>query len=93
MEEAFIFGLIWGVIVTILIQAITMLILRIGRASGQRDARVKEREERAVPARDVPDARELQQINRMQERIATLERITTDSGFRTAREIDALTTR
>ncbi|MFA5988717.1 MAG: hypothetical protein WC803_03810 [Sphingomonas sp.] len=64
------------------------------QAYGRRKVRLASRS-LATPERDVAilvreNERQLGQITRLEERIATLERIATDPAGRTAREIDAL---
>lgn len=83
-EPAFIFGLIFGVIATLLVQAFGR------RKARQAIASFDQQSRRDLTLLGSENARQTGQIDRLQERIAVLERITTDPAARTAREIDAL---
>ncbi|WP_235982562.1 hypothetical protein [Sphingomonas albertensis] len=65
------------------------------QAFGRRKARIAVKAanldaERSIKLLDSENERRTGQIDRLQERIQTLERITTDPAERTAREIEAL---
>ena len=83
-EAGFILGLMLGTIATLLIQAFGRRKARIAVKSANLDA------ERSIAMLDSENARRTGQIDRLQERIQILERITTDPAERTAREINAL---
>ena len=83
-EAGFILGLMLGTIATLLIQAFGRRKARIAVKSANLDA------ERSIELLDSENARRIGQIDRLQERIQILERITTDPAERTAREINAL---
>lgn len=83
-EVGFIFGLMFGTIGTLLIQAFGRRKARIAVKAANLDA------ERSIKLLDSENERRTGQIDRLQERIQVLERITTDPAERTAREIEAL---
>ncbi len=83
-EVAFTFGLMFGTIATLLIQAFGRRKARIAVKAANLDA------ERSIKLLDSENERRTGQIDRLQERIQVLERITTDPAERTAREIEAL---
>lgn len=83
-EVGFMFGLIFGTIATLLIQAFGRRKARIAVKAANLDA------ERSIALLDSENARRTGQIDRLHERIQVLERITTDPAERTAREIEAL---
>ncbi|WP_176499494.1 hypothetical protein [Sphingomonas sp. HMP9] len=74
----------FGVVATLLIQAFGRRKARIAVKAANKDA------ERSIALLDSENARRTGQIDRLQERIQVLERITTDPAERTAREIEAL---
>lgn len=83
-EVAFTFGLMFGTIALLLIQAFGRRKARIAVKAANLDA------ERSIKLLDSENERRTGQIDRLQERIQILERITTDPAERTAREIEAL---
>ena len=83
-EVGFMFGLIFGTIATLMIQAYGRRKARIAGNGANHDA------ERSIALLASENARRASQIDRMQERIQVLERISTDPAERTARAIDAL---
>ncbi len=83
-EVAFIFGLILGTGGLLLIQAYGRRKVRQAIAAPDLDAR------RNIQLLDSESERHAGMIDRLQERIATIERIATDPAERTSREIDAL---
>ncbi|BCA61809.1 hypothetical protein HMP09_1043 [Sphingomonas sp. HMP9] len=83
-EVGFILGTMFGVVATLLIQAFGRRKARIAVKAANKDA------ERSIALLDSENARRTGQIDRLQERIQVLERITTDPAERTAREIEAL---
>jgi hypothetical protein len=83
-EVGFILGLMLGTVATLLIQAFGRRKARIAVKAANLDA------ERSIALLDSENARRTGQIDRLQERIQVLERITTDPAERTAREIEAL---
>ena len=78
------FGLIFGTIATLLIQAFGRRKARLAVKAANLDA------QRSIALLDSENERRTGQIDRLQERIEVLERITTDPAERTAREIEAL---
>ncbi len=78
------FGLIFGTIATLLIQAFGRRKARLAVKAANLDA------QRSIALLDSENERRTGQIDRLQERIQVLERITTDPAERTAREIEAL---
>ena len=92
MSDDFIGGLILGIMMTTTIVAVLRWYVR--RSVAKAVALTTDREaRRSIEVLSNEEGRRAGQIDRLQERIAVLERITTDTGFRTAREIDALGTR
>lgn len=83
-EVGFILGLMLGTFGTLLIQAFGRRKARIAVKAANLDA------ERSIALLDSENQRRTGQIDRLQERIQVLERITTDPAERTAREIEAL---
>ena len=83
-EVGFILGLMLGTLATLMIQAFGRRKARIAVMAANKDA------ERSIALLDSENARRTGQIDRLQERIQVLERITTDPAERTAREIEAL---
>ncbi|KQM56537.1 hypothetical protein ASE69_02520 [Sphingomonas sp. Leaf208] len=83
-EAALILGIIVGTLATLTIQAFGRRKARIAVKAANRDA------ERSIALLDSENERRTGQIDRLQERIQVLERITTDPAERTAREIEAL---
>ncbi len=83
-EVGFILGLMLGTIATLLIQAFGRRKARIAVKAANLDA------QRSIALLDSENERRTGQIDRLQERIQVLERITTDPAERTAREIEAL---
>ena len=83
-EVGFMFGLIFGTIATLMIQAFGRRKARLAVNGANHDA------ERSISLLASENARRASQIDRMQERIQVLERISTDPAERTARAIDAL---
>ena len=77
-------GTLLGAIGTLLIQAFASRRARIAVKAANLDAA------RSIALLDSENARRTGQIDRLQERIQVLERITTDPAERTAREIEAL---
>ncbi|WP_380786317.1 hypothetical protein [Sphingomonas sp. R86521] len=73
-----------GTIATLLIQAFGRRKARIAVKAANLDA------QRSIALLDSENERRTGQIDRLQERIQVLERITTDPAERTAREIEAL---
>ncbi len=78
------FGLMFGTIATLLIQAFGRRKARLAVKAANLDA------QRSIALLDSENERRTGQIDRLQERIQVLERITTDPAERTAREIEAL---
>ncbi len=83
-EVAFTFGLILGAGALLLIQAYGRRKVRQAIAAPDLDAR------RNIQLLDSESERHAGMIDRLQERIAIIERIATDPAERTSREIDAL---
>lgn len=83
-EVGFILGLMLGTLATLTIQAFSRRNARIAVKAANLDA------DRSIALLDSENARRTGQIDRLQERIQVLERITTDPAERTAREIEAL---
>lgn len=83
-EVGFILGTMFGAFATLMIQAFGRRKARIAVKAANLDA------ERSIKLLDSENERRTGQIDRLQERIQTLERITTDPAERTAREIEAL---
>ena len=86
-EVGFILGLMLGTLATLMIQAFGRRKARIAVKGANLDA------DRSIKLLDSENERRTGQIDRLQERIQVLERITTDPAERTAREIDALRNR
>ncbi len=83
-EVGFILGLMLGTVATLLIQAFGRRKARLAVKAANLDA------QRSIAPLDSENERRTGQIDRLQERIQVLERITTDPAERTAREIEAL---
>jgi hypothetical protein len=83
-EPAFIMGLIVGTIATLLIQAYGRRKARIASLAPDLDAR------RGVALLDAENLRRVGQIDRLQERLANVERIVTDGSHALDREIESL---
>jgi hypothetical protein len=83
-EVGFIFGVMFTAAAIFLTQAFGRRKARQAVAALELDAK------RSIALLDTENARQTGQIDRLQERIAVLERITTDPAERTAREIEAL---
>ncbi|WP_435368434.1 hypothetical protein [Sphingomonas faeni] len=83
-EVGFILGLMLGTLATLMIQAFGRRKARIAVKAANLDA------DRSIKLLDSENERRTGQIDRLQERIQVLERITTDPAERTAREIEAL---
>jgi hypothetical protein len=78
------FGMVLGAIVTLIIQAY-------GRRKARQATRAIDAEvERKVALLGNMGERQVGQIDRLQERLAVLERLAVDPAHRTAREIEAL---
>ncbi len=86
-EPAFVIGLIVGTIATLLIQAYGRRKVRIATLAPDLDAR------RGVELLDAENARRIGQIDRLHDRLATVERIVTDSAHGLDREIESLRAR
>ncbi|TPG12777.1 hypothetical protein [Sphingomonas oligophenolica] len=86
-EPAFIIGLICGTIATLLIQWYGRRKVRQATLAPDLDAR------RGVELLDGENARRIGQIDRLQDRLATVERIVTDSAHGLDREIESLRAR
>ncbi len=84
MGEEFILGMIVGTIITLAIQWYGRRKVKQAMTAPDMVAR------RGVELLDSENERRTQQIDRLQERIAVMERIATDPGARTAREIELL---
>ncbi len=84
MGEEFIVGMIVGTIITLAIQWYGRRKVKQAMTAPDMVAR------RGVELLDSENERRTQQIDRLQERIAVMERIATDPGARTAREIELL---
>lgn len=84
MEPVLFFGMILGALITLAIQWYGR------RKAAQAIAAPDLVARRGVELLDTENERRAAQIDRLQERLAVLERITTDPAERTAREIDAL---
>ena len=83
-ELAFIFGLLLATASTLLIQAFGR------RKARQAVAAIDHGAQRTITLLGSENERQSGQIDRLQERLAVLERITTDPAERTSRAIDAL---
>jgi hypothetical protein len=91
MAEEFIIGVVTGVFGLLLVQLLTAIIYRVGRGRGRQAVeRVTRSEEPKPQGRNIEGELQAAQIDRMQQRLAVLEQITTDSGYQTARAIDGL---
>lgn len=86
-ELAFILGMIVATIATLLIQAYGRRKARQATQSPDVDAR------RGVELLDAENVRRMGQIDRLHERLATVERIVTDGSHDLHREIEQLRTR
>lgn len=84
MEPVLFFGMILGALITLAIQWYGRR--KVAQAIAAPDMVAR----RGVELLDIENERRAAQIDRLQERLAVLERITTDPAERTAREIDAL---
>lgn len=84
MEPVLFFGMILGALITLAIQWYGRR--KVAQAIAAPDMVAR----RGVELLDTENERRAAQIDRLQERLAVLERITTDPAERTAREIDAL---
>ena len=85
-EPAFVIGLIAGWLATLLVQAFGRRKARQAISAVSIDLDAK----RSIALLAQENDRQVGQMERMQERLAVLERITTDPSERTARAIDAL---
>ncbi|MDQ2892595.1 MAG: hypothetical protein M3R64_05830 [Pseudomonadota bacterium] len=83
-EPAFIIGLLVGTIATLLIQVYGRGKARLATLAPDLAAR------RGVELLDAENARRSGQIDRLQDRLATVERIVTDSAHGLDRQIEAL---
>ena len=83
-EVGFILGTMFGTFATLLIQAFGRRKARIAVKAANLDS------QRSIKLLDSENERRTGQIDRLQERLQVLERITTDPAERTAREIEAL---
>ena len=84
MNPDIVFAMILGALITLAIQWYTRRKVKQAIAAPDLVAR------RGVELLDTENERRTRQIDRLQERIAVLERISTDPAERTARAIDAL---
>jgi len=83
-EAAFILGMILATIATLLVQAYGRRKVRQATRAPDVDAR------RGVQLLDAENERRIAQIDRLQDRLATVERIVTDRSHELTREIEQL---